>query len=89
MITIITWAEGFISVAEPPIMSECSGSGVMFGPGLVLPVSPSHTTDGFNSLSKKMLGGTGVTFSADAGEDICRLIVFSDHMVEFEPLKPG
>ena len=31
----------------------------------------------------------GVTFGADAGEDIRRLIVFSDHMVEFEPLEPS
>ena len=29
----------------------------------------------------------GVMFSADAGKDIRRLIVFSNHMVEFEPLE--
>ena len=57
MTAIITWAEGVISVAEPPIVSECSVSGVVAGSGLLLPVSPSHTTDGLNNLSKKMLGG--------------------------------
>ena len=57
MIAMITWAEGVISVAEPPIMSVCSGSVVVVGSGLVLPVSPCHTTDGLNNLSKKMLGG--------------------------------
>ena len=31
----------------------------------------------------------GFALSADAGEDIRRLIVFSNHMVEFEPLEPG
>ena len=59
MTAMITWAEGLISVAEPPIMSECSVFGVVVGFGLVLPVSPCHTTDGLNSLSKKMLDGTG------------------------------
>ena len=59
MTTIITWAEGVISVAELPIMSECSVSGVVAKSGLLLPVSPSHTTDGLNSLSKKILGGQG------------------------------
>ena len=54
---IITWAEGVISVAEPPILSESSVSGILAGSGLLLPVSPSHTTDGLNSLSKNMLGG--------------------------------
>ena len=57
MTAIITWAEGVISLAEPPIMSECSVSGSAVGSGLLLPGSPSHTTDGLNSLSKKMLGG--------------------------------
>ena len=59
MTAMITWAEGVISVAEPPIMSVCSGSRVVVRSGLVLPVSPCHTTDGLNDLSKKMLGGTG------------------------------
>ena len=84
---MITWAEGVISVAEPPITSDCSGSGVVYGSGLVLPVSPSHTIDGLNSLSKKYIWWDGVTFSADARKDIRRLIVFSNHMVEFEPLE--
>ena len=38
-------------------MSECSVSGILAGSGLLLPVSPSHTTDGLNNLSKKMLAG--------------------------------
>ena len=59
MTAIITWAEGVISMVEPPIVSECSVSGVVAGSGLLLLVSPSHTTDGLNSLSKKILGGTG------------------------------
>ena len=50
---MIGWAEGVISVVEPPITSECSGSGVVAGSGLLLLVSPSHTTDGLNSLSKR------------------------------------
>ena len=54
---IITWVEGLILVAEPPIMSECSVSGILDGFGLLLLVSPSHTTDGLKNLSKKMLGG--------------------------------
>ena len=52
-------SEDVILVAEPPITSEGSESGVVFRAGLVLPVSPSHTTDGLNNLSKKILGGTG------------------------------
>ena len=85
---IITWAEGVISVAEPPIVSEYSVSGILAGSGLLFPVSPSHTMDGLNSLSKNMLGGTASRF-ADAGEDIRRLIVFPSHMVKFEPLEPS
>src|SRR3954470_12718099 len=57
MTTIITWAEVVISLVEPPIMSDCSVSDSAVGSGLLLPGSPSHTTDGLNSLSKKMLGG--------------------------------
>ena len=57
MTAIIVWADGAVSVAEPPIVSESSVSGILAGSGLLLPVSPSHTTDGLNSLSKKMLGG--------------------------------
>ena len=85
---IITWAEGVISVAEPPIMSECSVSGVVAGSGLLLLVSPSHTTDGLNNLSKRCWGHR-IAFCADAGEDIRRLIVFPSHMVKFEPLEPS
>src|SRR4051812_3792343 len=57
MTTIITWAEDVTSLADPPIMSECSVSGSAVGSGLLLLSSPSHTTDGLNSLSKKMFGG--------------------------------
>ena len=59
MTAIITWAEGVILVGEPPIMSEYSVSRVVAGSGLFLPVSPSHTMDGLNSLSRKMFGGAG------------------------------
>ena len=59
MTAIITWAEGVISMAEPLIVLECSVSGVVAGSGILLLVSPSHTKDGLNNLSKKMLGGTG------------------------------
>ena len=55
----IRWVDGVISVAEPAMISVCSKSGVIVGSGLVLPLSPCHTTDGLKSLSKKMLGGTG------------------------------
>ena len=59
MIAIIPWVDDVISVVEPPIMSDSSESGDVFGSVLVLPDSPSHTTDGLNSLSRNMLGGTG------------------------------
>ena len=60
---MISWAEGVISVAEPPIMSDDLESGGVFGSVLVLPDSPSHTTDGLNSLSRKMVGGTTSRFA--------------------------
>ena len=60
MTAIIAWAEGVISVAGPPIMSDGSGSGVVFGAGLIVSDSPSHAMDGLNNLSKKILGGTGL-----------------------------
>ena len=44
-------------------MLECSVSGSAVGSGLLLPGSPYHTTDGLNSLSKKMLGGTPSHFA--------------------------
>ena len=56
---MMRWANGLISVAEPPMMSVCLDSGVVFGSRFVVPLSPCHTTDGLKSLSKKMLGGTG------------------------------
>ena len=59
MTTIISWAEDVISVVEPPIMSGSSESGDVFRSVLVLPDHPSHTTDGLNSLSRNILGGTG------------------------------
>ena len=84
---MITWAEGVISVAEP--MSVCSGSGVVVGSGLVLPVSPCHTTDGLKSLSRKMFRWDRVALSTDGGEDIGRLIVLPDDMMKFKPLEPS
>ena len=57
MTAIITWAEGVISLAEPPIVSDCSASSGAAGSGLLFAGSPSHATDGLNNLSKKMLGG--------------------------------
>src|SRR4051812_18729248 len=57
MTAIITWAEGVISVAGPPIMSDCSASGYAVVFGLWSEGSPSLATDGLNILSKKMLGG--------------------------------
>ena len=89
MTAIITWAEGVISLAEPPIVSECSVSGSAVGSGLLLFGSPSHTMDGLNSLSKKMLGGDNIAFCADACQDICRLIIFLGYMVKFKPLEPS
>ena len=56
---IITWAEGVISLAEPPIVSDCSASSGAAGSGLLFEGSPYHATDGLKSLSKKMLGGMG------------------------------
>ena len=85
---MISWAEDVISVAEPPIVSDGSESGDVFGSMLVLPDSPSHTTDGLNSLSKKMLGGDYIAFCADACQDICRLIIFPGYMVKFKPFEP-
>ena len=60
---IIMWAEDVISVAEPPIVSDNSVSGILDGSGLLLPVSPSHATDGLKSLSRNMLGGTVSCFA--------------------------
>src|SRR3954464_12344920 len=57
MTTIITWVDCVISVAGPPIMSDCSASGCAAMSGLFSEGSPSHVTDGLNSLSRKMLGG--------------------------------
>ena len=89
MTAIITWAKGAMSMAEPPIVSECSVSGSVVGSGLLLFGSPSHTTDGLKSLSKKMLGGDYIAFCADACQDICRLIIFPSYMVKFKPLEPS
>ena len=82
MTAIITWAEGVISLAEPPIVSECSVSGGAVGFGLLLIGSPSHATDGLNSLSKKMLEDY-IALCADACQDICRLIIFPGYMVKY------
>ena len=59
MTTMISWAEGVISVAEPSITSDGLESVVVFEAGMVLPNTPSHTMDGLNSLSRNILGGTG------------------------------
>ena len=59
MTAIISWADVVISVVEPSIMYVSSESGDVFGSMPVLPDLPSHATDGLNSLSKKILGGTG------------------------------
>ena len=36
---------------------------------------------------QKNVGRDRVAFCANAGEDICRLIVFPSHMVKFKPLE--
>ena len=64
---MISWAEGVISVAEPPITSDGLESGVVFGAVIVLLDSPSHTTDGLNSLSKNILVGTGTRLAPMGG----------------------
>ena len=56
---MISWAEDVISVAEPPIMSDGSESGGVFGSVLVLLDYPSNTSDGLKNLSRNMLDGTG------------------------------
>ena len=77
-------------MAEPPIVSECSVSGSAVGSGLLLFGSPSHTKDGENSLSKKVLGGGDyIAFCADACQDICCLIIFPGYMVKFKPFEPS
>ena len=75
-------------MAEPPIVSECSVSGSAVGSGLLLFGSPSHTTDGLNNLSKKMLG-VYIVFCANACQDMCRLIILPGYMVKFEPFEPS
>ena len=87
MTAIITWAEDVTSLAEPPVVSECSVSGGAVGSGLLFPDSPSHSMDGLNSLSKKMLGGDCIALRADACQDVCCLIIFLGYMVKFEPLE--
>ena len=89
MTAIITWAEDVTSLAEPPVVSECSVSGGAVGSGLLFLDSPSHNTDGLNSLSRKMFGGDCITLCADACQDVCCLIVFPGYMVKFEPFEPS
>ena len=81
MTAIITWAEGVISLAEPPIVSECSVSGSEVGSGLLL--------FGSEQPFQEDVRWDRVALSADTGEDIRRLIVFPSHMVEFKPLEPN
>ena len=57
MTAIIVWADGVVSLAEPPTVSECSVRESAVVSGLLFPDSPSHDTDGLNNLSRKMLGG--------------------------------
>ena len=89
MTAIISWAEDVTSLAKPPAVSEYSVSGSAVGSGLLFPDSPSHDTDGLNSLSKKMLGGDCIALCADACQDVCCLIIFPGYMVKFEPLEPS
>ena len=90
MTAIITWAEGVISLAEPPIVSDCSASSGAAGFGLLFAGSPSHATDGLNNLSKKMLGGGDcIAFCSDACQDVRCLIVFSGYMVKLQPFEPS
>ena len=87
---MIKWVEGVISVSEPLMILElCSATEGMLGFGLMLPLSSCHTTDGLKSLSTKVLGGTGVTFSAQSSKDVCCLITLSSNVMKLEPLKPS
>ena len=60
---IISWAEGVISLAEPPIVSEWSELGDAAGSGLLFPDSSSHNMDGLKSRSRKMFGGMASHFA--------------------------
>ena len=57
MTAIIVWADGVVSLAEPPTLSECTVRGSVTVSELLFLDSPSHVMDGLNNLSKKMLGG--------------------------------
>ena len=50
---MMRWVDGVISVAEPPMISLCSESWVVFRSGLVFPLSPCHTTDGLKSFPER------------------------------------
>src|SRR4051812_50053281 len=89
MTAIITWADGVISVAGPPIMSDCSASGCAVMSGLLSEGSPSHVTDGLNNLSKKMLGGDCISFCSDACQDVRCLIIFPGDVVKLQSLEPS
>ena len=89
MTAIITWAEGVISMAEPPIVSECSVSGSAVGSELLLFGSPSHATDGLKRFFQEDVGGDYIAFCADACYDICCLIIFPGYMVKFKSLEPS
>ena len=81
MTAIMRWADGVISVAEPPMISVLILVSVA---ALILP-HPGWLEEPF----QKDVRWDGVALSTDAGKDVRRLITFSSHVMKLEPLEPS
>ena len=89
MTAMMRWADGVILVAEPPVMSVCSESGVVVGSGFGVAALPLPHHRWLEKPFQEDVRWDRAALSADAGKGICRLVTFSSHMVKLEPLKPS
>ena len=92
---MMRWADGVTLVVEPPMMSVCSLSELVFGnwgysrirTSVAALILPHHGW--LEEPFQKDVRRDGVTFGAHASKDIRRLITLSSHMMKLESLKPS
>ena len=85
---MMRWADGVISVAD--LRLRQSVRGLVLWPDLdCFAAFPFPHHRWLKQPFQEDIGWDRVALSTDVGEDVRRLIVFADHMVEFEPLEPS
>ena len=89
MTAIVSWSEGVMSLAQPPVVSECSVLGDAVGSGLLFPNSSFPYYRWLKKPLQEDVWRDGVAICADASQHDGHLVIIPGYMVEFESFEPS